>query len=330
MSTDFDNARKLLMLAELMQGSTQGVTLDQMMDRFEIRRRTAERMRDTVRDLFPQDYDEMRDGPRKFFKLRTRRLDALTLASFTEKDLAALPTAAKVLRQNNLADQAEVLERIFTGLNSLRKPGPKFDINLEDLMRIEGVARRPGPRFIYNEEIVGVLREALGAFRQVRVTYRKNEKNQDFKLIPLGFLYGERHHYLVARHADGFMEGRPHYFILSRIEAVEVLDEAFEEDHDFNLAEYASRSFGVYQEEPFEVEWRFSPKVADEAANYVFHPSQEMTRNQDGSLTVRFTAGGRLEMAWHLYTWEDEVKVLKPADFWETLPKLYGTSRAVK
>jgi predicted DNA-binding transcriptional regulator YafY len=316
------------MLAELMQGSTQGVTLDQMVDRFEISRRTAERMRDTVWDLFPQDYKEMRDGSRKFFKLRTRRLDALTiasLASFTEKDLTALPMAAKILRQNNLVDQAEVLERVLNGLNSLRKPEPKFDIkNLEDLMKIEGVALRPGPRFIYNEEIVGLLREALGAFHQVRVTYRKNEKNQDFKLIPLGFLYGERHHYLVARHADGFMEGRPHYFILSRIEAVEMLDEVFEEDHDFNLAEYAARSFGVYQEEPFEVEWRFSPKVADEAADYVFHPSQEKTRNQDGSLTVRFTAGGRLEMAWHLYTWEDEVKVLKPADFWETLPKLYG------
>jgi predicted DNA-binding transcriptional regulator YafY len=32
----------------------------------------------------------------------------------------------------------------------------------------------------------------------------------------------------------------------------------------------------------------------------------------DGSLIVRFRAGGDLEMAWHLYTWGDHVEVLEP------------------
>jgi len=89
----------------------------------------------------------------------------------------------------------------------------------------------------------------------------------------------------------------------------------------FNLAGHAARSFGVYQEEPFEVEWLFGPAVADEAENYIFHPSQQMSRNADGSLTVRFTAGGRLEMAWRLCTWGREVRVVKPTDFWESVRK---------
>lgn len=37
-----------------------------------------------------------------------------------------------------------------------------------------------------------------------------------------------------------------------------------------------------------------------------------MTEEEDGSLTVRFTASGHLEMAWHLYMWGDGVKVLAP------------------
>jgi predicted DNA-binding transcriptional regulator YafY len=61
------------------------------------------------------------------------------------------------------------------------------------------------------------------------------------------------------------------------------------------------------------VVWRFAPEAAEDAAEFVFHPSQAMERDADGSLIVRFTAGSDLEMAWHLYTWGDKVEVLEPA-----------------
>jgi len=37
-----------------------------------------------------------------------------------------------------------------------------------------------------------------------------------------------------------------------------------------------------------------------------------MTEDDDGSLTVHFTASGQLEMARHLYMWGDAVEVLAP------------------
>ena len=43
---------------------------------------------------------------------------------------------------------------------------------------------------------------------------------------------------------------------------------------------------------PFQVEWLFSANVADEAENFIFHPKQKLTRNPDGTLTVKFRAGG--------------------------------------
>ena len=39
-----------------------------------------------------------------------------------------------------------------------------------------------------------------------------------------------------------------------------------------------------------------------------------MTTNPDGSLDVRFTASGHLEMCWHLYAWGDQVEVIEPAE----------------
>ena len=40
-----------------------------------------------------------------------------------------------------------------------------------------------------------------------------------------------------------------------------------------------------------------------------------MQHNPDGSLTVTFRAGGYMEMDWHLYTWGDKVKVIKPENW---------------
>jgi predicted DNA-binding transcriptional regulator YafY len=37
-----------------------------------------------------------------------------------------------------------------------------------------------------------------------------------------------------------------------------------------------------------------------------------MEEEADGSLIVRFSASGHLEMCWHLYVWGDKVEVLAP------------------
>ena len=43
------------------------------------------------------------------------------------------------------------------------------------------------------------------------------------------------------------------------------------------------------------------------------HPTPRFAPDQpDGSLLVRFRAGGALEMCWHLFTWGDHVEVLVP------------------
>jgi predicted DNA-binding transcriptional regulator YafY len=45
----------------------------------------------------------------------------------------------------------------------------------------------------------------------------------------------------------------------------------------------------------------------------VFHPTQTVEEEADGSLLVRFRASGLLEMSWHLYSWGTSVEVLEPA-----------------
>jgi predicted DNA-binding transcriptional regulator YafY len=85
-------------------------------------------------------------------------------------------------------------------------------------------------------------------------------------------------------------------------------DTTYERPKGFDLQEWLSESFGVWREEPLDVVWRFLPDVADEAAGYLFHPKQQTRRMEDGSLIVRFRAGGRQEMDWYLARWGDQVE----------------------
>jgi predicted DNA-binding transcriptional regulator YafY len=57
---------------------------------------------------------------------------------------------------------------------------------------------------------------------------------------------------------------------------------------------------------------RFTPEAAEDAERWLFHPSQNMMRDEDGSLTVRFRAGGVQEMCWHLFTWGTELTIIAP------------------
>ena len=90
------------------------------------------------------------------------------------------------------------------------------------------------------------------------------------------------------------------------------LDKTFTRKRALSIEKYAENSFGVFQEEPVNVVWKFSPNAAQDASEFLFHPSQKLEPQKDGSLMVSFRAGGLLEMCWHLFTWGGEVEVIKP------------------
>jgi predicted DNA-binding transcriptional regulator YafY len=79
------------------------------------------------------------------------------------------------------------------------------------------------------------------------------------------------------------------------------------------VASLSAQSFGVWREAPHDVVLRFGATAAAEAAGWRFHASQTMEPQPDGTLVVRFRAGGLDEMANHLATWRGTVDVLEPA-----------------
>lgn len=304
----------IVRLARLMQGPGSGLTLDQIESEFEVGRRTAERMRDAVEDAF---------GPLMKVRTADRRIrwrltsgDLGKLIRVTPEMVVELASAAEHLERSGLSERTEALRSLADKLRAFLRPiHPRskeaLEAELEALMQAEGLAMRPGPRQKLEEGLLVLVREAIKVGRLLEFDYLSwgTGKQERYSVRPYGVLYGNRA--LLVAQADWADDIR--LWRLANVANARLSDRQFARDPAFDLGEYAQRAFGAFQEEPMDVVLRFAAGAAADAANFLFHPSQTSTKNDDETLTVRFTAGGLNELCWHLFTWGESVRVEKPA-----------------
>ena len=194
-------------------------------------------------------------------------------------------------------------------------PGPharRAETDAEALLEAQGFAARPGPIVRAEPGVLETIAEALKGPFLLAITYAGADGTvAERRVAPHGVLLGMRR-YLVARDED--RDPALRHFRVDRIRDARILGSSFLREPGFDIAEHAARAFGSYQDETRygEVVWRFSPAAAPTAREFVFHPGQRFEDHPDGSLVVRFTASGWLEMVWHLYQWGDTVEVLAP------------------
>lgn len=313
----YDATSQVLRLILDLQGSAEGLCLDQIQERFEISRKTAERRLKAAQRIIPGiEAHDPGDG-RKHWRLAS--MNALALVRPEPIELSGLEAAIELLDRDGRPNQAEPLRRLRSKICAAVQPDARarIETDVEALLQGEGLAMRPGPRPRIKPDIVEVLRRGMLECHRVRITYYSRIRDHESKRVvhPLGFLLGGRH-YLVA--LDSGTETL-RLFSLANVQGATGLDEYFERPETFDLREFAARSFGAFQEAPHQVVWRFTPDAARDAREHVFHPSQQLEDQPDGSLIVRFRAGGLWEMAWHLFRWGDQVEILEPPELRDEL-----------
>lgn len=229
-------------------------------------------------------------------------------------EMTALDRSIETLTTSNAVLDAENLKMLRTKIRLLA-PAPKrrsIEIDYEALLSASHVVARPGPSPKIEPATMRPLTEALLAMKQVSFDYKGSNGLHSRTVHPYGVIFGYRA-YLVAL-VHGASGDRPSTWRIDRMANVRVLEQPSNVPPEFHIAAHAKRSFGAFQSEAEygEVEWRFSPKVAESALSFRFHPDQQMIEEGDGSVTVRFSASGHLEMAWALYPWGSHVEVVKP------------------
>lgn len=307
----YERVKDILDLAVRLQISRGGVTIEEIMRTLSVSRKTAERYRNTVEWVFGP-LELVPSGDRKNH-WRLSSDDLVKLIPLNAEDLVTLTQSAEALLRVGLDDLAGRLDNVDTKLRAVqrRRNLERIDSELEILAQAEGLAMRPGPRQPIDPNLLSLLREGILTARQIEFSYlgRQSGKRSTQQIEPYGLLYGTRP-FLVGKSS---WSEEPRLWRIGNMSDARLTDEKFEHDPDFDLQAFARRSFGTFQEKPTQVELRFTQDAAADAATFLFHPDQSIEQHEDGTLTVRFKAGGISEMCWHLVTWGDSVKVVKPA-----------------
>jgi len=107
-------------------------------------------------------------------------------------------------------------------------------------------------------------------------------------------------------------------FALDRINGITVLKEKFNFKEDFNIKEYLQKSFRIYKGNEDEFTLLFDPYQAKWIKERIWHNSQKISENPDGSLILKIK-GNKEEIKRWIIGYGKHVLVLEPESFREEI-----------
>ena len=297
----YSRVTDIIELIILMQSKVAGVSLNDIQEEFDVSRRTAERMRDSVLNLLSQVGEIPTDSRVKRWGFINYSMNELV--SFSKDEIATLEKLKQNCDKISKKDLSTITNKIKTlnqkKLNSLEQ-------EIEFILNCEGYAVKQSPNYKIDLDSISTIREAIrGSFK---LSGKYNDK--DKILSPLGLLFGEKI-YLVA--IEDNKGGEPFTYLLHRFQNLKLTNKKFD-SNGFDLREFAKKSFGVFQGEIYNVKLNFDATAAEDASNYNFHPTQKGKWEKDGSYTVTFKASGDKHIIWNLFKWGDTVKIIAPKE----------------
>lgn len=292
-----------------MQGTSEGLTLKEIAEEICATTRTAARVKSVILRNFPQ-IDELPSKTKHkrwgFINTKAQREFLSGLIGFSCDEIMELEKIKK--RFDADSNLFPVLNNIINKIRALMQDarGTSKKDNIKALLEFEGYAINQFSTTSINEQVLKIVRNALISNKYLRFNYTtRTGKSSQRQVAPYGILYNYKN-YLVAK------DGKIKLFDFDNISDVLLLNENFTPDKNFNLEEYVSRSFGIYQEKPLKIKLLFDKKSATDVKRYYFHPTQKITEIADGSVEVEFESGGTTAICWELFKWGEHVKILEP------------------
>jgi predicted DNA-binding transcriptional regulator YafY len=284
-----------------------GITID------ELAQETGSHTRTVRRDLaalertgFPL-YTEEVDGQGRW-KLLTAFKNA-PHAPFTITELLSLYLSRDLLK---VLKGTPFYESIESLLEKIRKTiSPK---TLEHLGKLEHslyAAQRKQKDYGRYKHLLEQLMEATAEGRTAEITYHTmhSDKITVRKIDPYKIWYYENTFFLIGR---CHRHNEVRMFVVERIKSLKVLKEGFSVPPDFSIENYVRESFGVMHGDTVTVVVRFDKEVAGYIKEKVWHPSQKIKANRDGSVTVTLTVSGTAEVKHWGMSYGHHAQIIKP------------------
>ena len=303
-----NKTEQIIELAMMFQNSYCGLCIEDIEHHFECSRRSAERMKALLFDLFPEKVEEV---PTSEKKKRWRFVKGAmnALISFTADDFANLEYLKGLSNDEN---KRKELDELIAKIKALtpQKNLQSLDTDVSAIMESEGFAVRQYSGVNIEPKILEELRTSMLAFKKIQFNYPIKGEIKTITLNPYGLVIADKY-YLV-----GYNEyvGDLRQYRVDKISNLTILDEYFEKDEKFSLTEYCKNSFSIYQEDPITITLEFDKSVAEAVLNYHFHPTQKMKQLENGNVQVKFTCGGKYAICHELFKWGGKVQIKKPVE----------------
>ncbi len=115
------------------------------------------------------------------------------------------------------------------------------------------------------------------------------------------------------------MRNEVRIFALDRIKMLHQTKEAFEVPEDFSLEDFVGPSFGVYQGGPAHIKVWFHANVAGFIKEKIWHESQEIHPQDDGSIIFEAEVAGTEDIRFWIMTRGSQAEVLAPTSLREEI-----------
>jgi predicted DNA-binding transcriptional regulator YafY len=212
-------------------------------------------------------------------------------------------------------------DAIETLLSKIKATLPPAYTDYLDRIR-DRVHTGPAPRKDYTRfgSTISDLNRAIVDEKKIRLTYFSMGRQKENQRVvhPYQLRHVEDTLYLIGYCA---LRKGVRTFAVDRIRSVTVTDETFQVPATFDMQGFLQDSFGIFQGPPVTVKIRFLASVAGYIRERVWHPSQHLSDQPDGSVIFTATVAGIEEISHWVLRWGAAAQVLGPEELRQTISR---------
>jgi predicted DNA-binding transcriptional regulator YafY len=249
---------------------------------------------------------------------------------FNITELMALYFSSDMLKMLKNTLFYDSLESLFQKIKATLPP--EYMTYLRHVESSLKVDLKPTKDYSQFREIIDQINEAILNRRHVRITYfvMSRKKTSQRMVAPYRLWFFDGTFYML-----GFCHLRKdiRLFAVDRIRKMVLTDTTFEAPQDFDIENFLRDSFGAFLGDPVQVAIHFSPRVAGYVDEKIWHESQVVEKQKDGSLIFKAEIAGTEEIKFWILRWGKDAVVLEPDSLREEIRmeaegilRKYGTS----
>ncbi|MCX8045104.1 MAG: WYL domain-containing protein [Desulfobacterota bacterium] len=200
----------------------------------------------------------------------------------------------------------------YEGLNAARKLSADLPSPLREnaLTLFDTLVIKEG--FGCRREVMEKLQTAVAENRRVVIRYQAPDldKPSDIELDPYHLFFQRR-----ALYVEGFSwkDRAIRMYRLNRILSVGFTPMCFTVPEDYNFSARYKNAFSVFPgEQSHKVCVLFSKRARPYIEESLWHNSQKITRNNDGSITFEVRVAEPREVMWWAFQWGAEAEIIEP------------------